>query len=128
MTWAVADGRDDARPLACFFAIERALERAAQPFAREFGVAPRLRAALHGGPVISGEVGGSRRAIVFHGDVMNTRHASNTRHESSAASSYRLRGPLDRLVALEGFALEDLGLPARRYTLTCRQTSLLRSS
>ena len=72
MTWAVADGRDDARPLACFFAIERALERAAQPFAREFGVAPRLRAALHAGPVITGEVGGSRRAIVFHGDVMNT--------------------------------------------------------
>src|SRR5262249_28279962 len=33
-------------------------------FAREFGAAPRLRAALHPGPVITGEVGGSRRGIV----------------------------------------------------------------
>ncbi len=32
----------------------------------------RLQAALHAGPVITGEVGGSRRAIVYHGDVMNT--------------------------------------------------------
>jgi adenylate cyclase len=31
-----------------------------------------LRAALHAGPVISGEIGESKRDIVFHGDVMNT--------------------------------------------------------
>ena len=68
----MADGRDGARPVACFFAIEQALARAAPEFEREFGAVPRLRAALHGGPVITGEVGGSRRAIVYHGDVMNT--------------------------------------------------------
>ncbi len=32
---------------------------------------PKLRAALHAGEVVTGEAGGSRRAIVFHGDVMN---------------------------------------------------------
>lgn len=114
VTWAVADGRDDARPLACFFAIERALERAAQPFAREFGVAPRLRAALHAGPVITGEVGGSRRAIVFHGDVMNT--ASRIEHATRELGRQFLASEdaLDRLVGLEGFALEDLGLQQLR--------------
>ena len=30
------------------------------------------RAALHAGEVVTGEVGGSRRFSVFHGDVMNT--------------------------------------------------------
>jgi len=51
----VADGRDGARPVACFFAIEGALARAAPDFERQFGALPRLRAALHGGPVITGE-------------------------------------------------------------------------
>jgi len=54
VTWPVSAGRRDARPLACFFAIEAAIEAAAGEFEREFGVVPRLRAALHAGPVIGG--------------------------------------------------------------------------
>ena len=72
VTWTAAGGREDARPIACLFAIQAALDEAAPKFEREFGVAPGIRAALHAGPVISGEVGGSKRDIVFHGDVMNT--------------------------------------------------------
>src|SRR6185436_5742010 len=72
ITWTLAAGRPGARPIACFFAVRRALELAAPEFEREFGAIPQLRAGLHAGPVITGEVGGSRRAIVFHGDVMNT--------------------------------------------------------
>lgn len=72
VTWTAAVARGDARPIACFFAIVAALEAVAPAFEREFGMAPRLRAALHARPVISGEVGDSKRDIVFHGDVMNT--------------------------------------------------------
>jgi adenylate cyclase len=72
ITWTMAAGRVSARPLACYFAIEQALAGAEAEFTREFDAVPRLRAALHAGSVITGEVGGSRRAIVFHGDVMNT--------------------------------------------------------
>ena len=68
ITWTLAEGQAAARPLACYFAIASALKLAAKDFEREFGVAPRLRAALHAGPVIPGEAGGSRRSIVFHGD------------------------------------------------------------
>jgi adenylate cyclase len=35
-------------------------------------VAPQLRAALHAGPVVVGEMGELRREIVILGDVMNT--------------------------------------------------------
>ena len=71
VTWLVPEGRAGARPLACLFAIEAALAQAAPEFEREFGTVPKLRAALHAGEVVTGEAGGSRRAIVFHGDVMN---------------------------------------------------------
>ena len=33
---------------------------------------PRIRGSLHYGPVIVGEIGDVKRAIVFNGDVMNT--------------------------------------------------------
>jgi adenylate cyclase len=76
VTWLVPEGiagkkQWGAKPIACLFAIEAALARAAPEFEREFGTVPKLRAALHAGEVVTGEAGGSRRAIVFHGDVMN---------------------------------------------------------
>ncbi len=109
ITWTVAEGRDGARPVACYFAIEQALARAAPEFERAFGAVPRLRAALHAGPVITGEVGGSRRAIVYHGDVMNT----TSRIEQATRDLERpflVSGDaLERLADLEGYAREDLG-------------------
>jgi adenylate cyclase len=81
---------------------------------RLFGVAPRLRAALHAGPVIAGEVGEHRRAIVFHGDVMNT----TSRLEDAARALERpfvvSAEALARLEGLELYALEDLGPHALR--------------
>jgi adenylate cyclase len=72
VTWVEADGVADARAVRCFFAMRAALAADADRFVQRFGVQPNLRAALHLGEVITGEVGQVRRAIVFHGDVMNT--------------------------------------------------------
>ncbi len=72
ITWVEADGVADARALRCFFAMRAALAADGERFDQRFGVQPSLRAALHLGEVIAGEVGQVRRAIVFHGDVMNT--------------------------------------------------------
>ena len=72
VTWVEAGGVADARALRCFFAMRAALAADANRFVQRFGVQPELRAALHLGEVIAGEVGQVRRAIVFHGDVMNT--------------------------------------------------------
>ena len=72
ITWVEADGVADARALRCFFAMSAALAADASRFVQRFGVQPELRAALHLGEVIAGEIGQVRRAIVFHGDVMNT--------------------------------------------------------
>jgi adenylate cyclase len=114
VTWKAEEGRSRARPLACYFAVERALAREAEDFAREFGVVPRLRAALHAGTVITGEVGGSRRAIVFHGDVMNTasriENATRELQRSFLASEDALR----RMDGKDAYTLVDLGPQALR--------------
>jgi adenylate cyclase len=131
VTWPVALGRQRARPLACFFAIERALARAAPDFEREFGAAPRLRAALHAGPVIAGEVGGSRRAIVYHGDVVNTASRIEQATRDLERPFLASEDAVARLEGLTDFALDDLGLqtlrgraaPVRVYAVTARATT-----
>lgn len=109
ITWTLAEGRPSTRPIACYFAIKHALALAAQDFEREFGAIPQLRAALHAGPVIAGEVGGSRRAIVFHGDVMNT----TSRIENATRELKRpflvSEDALNRIDGREAYVFEDLG-------------------
>jgi len=112
--WTIGEGRVHGRALACFLAVEAALGRAASGFQGEFGSAPRLRGALHAGPVVVGEVGETKRDIVFHGDVMNTA----ARLEQAARELDRRfvvsAEALERLPGLDGHALEDLGVQAIR--------------
>ena len=114
ITWTLAEGRVSARPLACYFAIERALAEAVEDFQREFGAVPRLRAALHAGPVITGVVGGSRRSIVFHGDVMNTTSRIENATRDLQRSFLASEDALNRLEGVEAYALADLGLQQLR--------------
>jgi adenylate cyclase len=109
VTWTAADGRKDARPIACLFAIRTALDEAAPTFEREFGVAPGIRAALHAGAVISGEVGGSKRDIVFHGDVMNTASRLEQATRDLDRRFLVSADALGRLAGTERYALEPLG-------------------
>ncbi len=114
ITWVEADGVADARALRCYFEMGAALAAGARPFAERFGVQPALRAALHLGEVIAGEVGQMRRAIVFHGDVMNTagRLEQATRelgcHFIASADALAALGPLPALRS------HDLGMLALR--------------
>lgn len=114
VTWTVAEGRDGARPIACFFAIELALVQAASNIEREFGVVPRLRAALHAGPVITGEVGVTRRAIVHHGDVMNTTSRIEQATRDLGRQFLVSADARERLADLDAFEFEDLGLQQLR--------------
>lgn len=109
VTWTEAEGRAGARPLHCYFDLQETLAAQAPDFQARFGVAPALRAALHLGDVIAGEVGEQRRAIVFHGDVMNT---ASRLEQATRELDARFIASAEALGALEGadaFALRDLG-------------------
>ena len=78
------------------------------------GIAARVRAALHLGEVITGEVGEQRRAIVFHGDVMNT---TSRLEQATREVGCRFIVSADALQALgrpPEFAYRDLGALALR--------------
>jgi len=114
ITWTVSEGRAEARPIACFLGIAAALAEAAPRFQRDFGVAPQLRAALHAGPVITGEIGDIKRDIVFHGDVMNTAARIEQATRDLGRAFLVSADALDRLAGTEGYTLEPLGSHALR--------------
>jgi adenylate cyclase len=71
-TWKLEEGIASARCItACFGAMQRLADRAPD-YRREFGAPVAVRAGLHCGPVVTGEMGTVRKEIVFLGDTVNT--------------------------------------------------------
>jgi adenylate cyclase len=99
VTWPENVGAIDCRPLRCFMAMREELSRASGQLEGEFGAAPRIRGSLHFGPVIVGEIGDVKRAIVFNGDVMNT--AARLEELSRSVEGGFLAASLHRLAILD---------------------------
>jgi adenylate cyclase len=114
VTWPERGGAIDCRPLRCFVAMRDELLRASSQFEREFGASPRIRGSLHFGPVIVGEIGDIKRAIVFNGDVMNTGARLEELSRNVEGGFIASRAAMARFNSAPPFAVRDLGqLPIR---------------
>jgi adenylate cyclase len=114
VTWPERGGAVDYRPLRCFMAMREELARASGQFEREFGAVPQIRGSLHFGPVIVGEIGDIKRAIVFNGDVMNTAARLEELSRQVDGGFLASRAAMERFGAAPPFAVRDLGrLPIR---------------
>jgi adenylate cyclase len=71
-TWRFNEGIADGRCIAACFAAIDLIARHAPDYRRDFGAAVSVRAGLHCGPVVTGEMGSARKEIVFLGDTVNT--------------------------------------------------------
>jgi adenylate cyclase len=75
---------------------------------------PRIRGSLHFGPVIIGEIGDVKRAIVFNGDVMNTAARLEELSRTVDGGFLASRAAMQRFATGPPFAIRDLGrLPIR---------------
>jgi adenylate cyclase len=109
VTWPAASGVRDGRALRCFLAMREALAKASGSFEREFGHAPQVRGSLHFGAVVVGEIGDTRRDIVFHGDVMNTAARLEEASRHVLGGFLVSRSARERLGPVERMGLESLG-------------------
>lgn len=71
-TWPMRVGVRYENCLDLFFDITERIAEHEQELREEFGVVPQYRAALHGGRVISAQVGHTKRSLELSGDVMNS--------------------------------------------------------
>jgi len=71
LTWEWSRGIADGNALGVPFAARARIADRADHYRRIYGVVPELRAAIHGGVVVAGEIGDVRREIAYVGDPLN---------------------------------------------------------
>ncbi len=71
-TWPMKLGVRYENSLDLYFDIMERIKEHENNLKRELGVVPEYRAALHGGRVISAEIGHTKRSLELSGDVMNS--------------------------------------------------------
>jgi adenylate cyclase len=114
VTWPEAEGAREARPLRCFFDMRAAVGARACEFGARFGMVPEFRAALHFDEVIAGEIGLQRRAIVFHGDVMNVTSRLEQATREIDCAFIASESAVASAGGLDDFECRDLGALALR--------------
>ena len=72
VTWPLGDPDDNFRCLDCVMGIEDVMSQRSEWYRNRYGVVPKFRIGLHGGPVVASEVGDNKREIVYFGDTVNT--------------------------------------------------------
>jgi adenylate cyclase len=108
-TWKLEEGIADGRCVAaCFAAIDQ-LARRAPDYQREFGAAVTVRAGLHCGPVVTGEMGSVKREIVFLGDTVNTAARIQELCRQTGDRVLASADLIDRLELPRGIAKRSLG-------------------
>jgi adenylate cyclase len=108
-TWKLEEGITDGRCVAaCFAAIDQ-LARRASDYGREFGAAVTVRAGLHCGPVVTGEMGSVKREIVFLGDTVNTAARIQELCRETGDRVLASADLIDRLELPRGIAKHSLG-------------------
>lgn len=114
LTWRMGRALRDAAPIRFFFLVEQAVSRQAARYVLRYGVVPKFRAGVHGGEVVTAQVGSLRRDIVHSGDVVNT--AARIQAECRLRERRLLVSAdlLHRMVLPVGIHAEDLGAVSLR--------------
>lgn len=77
VTWEKADGLERHNCIRCFYDMKQSLQKKSSYFEETYGVVPSFRAAIHTGPVTTGEIGALKKEIFFTGDVLNVTASRN---------------------------------------------------
>ncbi len=72
ITWPLRRGITNANCVRCVFTILDDIEANAETWLKSYGRVPRLRAALHGGRIVTAEIGVDHHKIAYFGDTVNT--------------------------------------------------------
>ncbi len=72
VTWKMSNLYNASASIRCYFSIDKQIQKLKNEYIQQFGFMPEFKVGMHGGKVITGEVGKNKMEIAFHGDVINT--------------------------------------------------------
>ncbi|MGH6814954.1 MAG: adenylate/guanylate cyclase domain-containing protein [Hyphomicrobiaceae bacterium] len=108
-TWPLGRPEANAQAVHAVFAARAHVAGKAAWFRERFGRIPHFRAIVHGGPVVSGECGDSRRQITYLGDVLNTTARLETLCKQLDVETLVSRAMRERMDLPDRFVAVDLG-------------------
>lgn len=109
VTWPLKGSDDNARCLSALADIAQVLAHREAFYKKNFDVVPNYRVALHCGEVVAGEVGDTKREIVYFGDTINTAARLGAHCKVAGEATLASGAVLDALALPEGFAARSLG-------------------
>jgi adenylate cyclase len=110
--WDLQHGQRNANCIRAFFEAKDRLTEQKEKYFKEYGIFPRITAALHRGDLVHGELGYVKSNIVYSGDVMNT-----TSRVLDACEEHQ------KDILVTGELLSDIHLPSLYQSLFCGQYS-----
>src|SRR5262249_47315218 len=72
VTWTAARGLRQGNCLRCVFLVNERIYERREAYQARYGIVPAFKAGLHGGPVVTAEIGDIKKDIVHSGDTVNT--------------------------------------------------------
>jgi adenylate cyclase len=101
VTWTTKRGLRQGNCLRCVFLVSERIHEQKDRYLARYGRVPEFKAGLHGGPVVTAEIGDIKKDIVHSGDTVNT-----------AARVEAQCRPLERRVLVSEALLRRCQLPA----------------
>lgn len=114
VTWLASGSDIDGRPGACVLAIQEALHSRADTYVEEFGSRVAVRAGLHLGEIVTGELGDQRQEIAMLGDGINTAARLVDAARETGQTVVATVGSVDPASLPAGWRVRPLGLVALR--------------
>jgi adenylate cyclase len=100
VTWMVERGLRQGNCLRCVFLVTERIHEQKNRYLARYGIVPEFKAGLHGGTVVTAEIGDIKKDIVHSGDTVNT--------ASRVEAQCR---PLERRVLVSGALLSRCRVP-----------------
>ena len=113
ISWKDNNGFKNANCIRCFFRVKDRINFFSEKYEKEYGIVPGFKAGLHFGHVVTGEIGDSKKEIVFNGDVLNTAARVQAQCNTLGKAFLVTEDILERIELPDEFISESLG----KYTL-----------
>ncbi|PZM17289.1 adenylate/guanylate cyclase domain-containing protein [Rhizobium tubonense] len=114
ITWPLERGIKNGRCIRCVFDILADIEKNSEFWLQTYGQVPRVRAALHGGFIITAEIGVDHHKITYFGDTVNTTARLETLCKTLERPVLISADLANRLMLPDDIVAEDLGEHAVR--------------
>ncbi len=104
-SWPLLDKPKNAGVVTACINMLGSLDAAGGTFHARYGIEPRMRMVMHGGPVVLGQYGDARRQVTYLGEVLNVasrmeRFAKLTGYEMLVSRELLMKLPLPEGVAV----------------------------